>query len=110
MKKCIWFILLMLGFFVTAHAQTDVAVYGHGNSTCADFVKFKAASNQQIMFNYQAWVNGYVSSHNLLHPHKGDVAKGKTPGELQEWLAHYCAMYPNRFFQRAVEDMTNDLE
>lgn len=87
-----------------------IAVYGHGNSQCADYLDFQARGQDAVVRNYQVWVNGFVSAYNTLLSTTGNVAKDKRSDDLMGWLQTYCRSNPDALFQRATIELLRSLE
>jgi hypothetical protein len=112
--------LIVLGILVMTPAaawaaapekdKDAIAIYGHGNSTCADYTQFQFDRNEPVLTDYQVWVNGFVSAYNTLISESGDVARGRTSKDFTLWLEDYCRIHPDSFFQRAVIEMLRSME
>ncbi len=87
-----------------------IAIYGHGNSKCAEYNDFHAKGEDAILRNYQIWLNGFVSAYNTLISPTGNVAKGKQPEDLMRWMENYCRQNPDSYFQRATIELLRSME
>lgn len=87
-----------------------IAVYGHGNSKCSEYLDYQMKGQENITKNYQVWVNGFLSAYNTLVSQNGNVARGKKSEELMNWIESYCRNNPSSFYQRATIEMLRALE
>lgn len=87
-----------------------IAIYGHGNSKCSDFIDYSMRGPDVIVKNYQVWVNGFLSAYNTLISASGNVTKGKKSEELMGWVQNYCRQNPTSYFQRATIELLRALE
>ncbi len=87
-----------------------IAIYGHGNSKCYEYLDFQARGQETISRNYQVWVNGFISAYNTLLSPTGNVAQGKRSEELMAWLQNYCRRNPEALFQRSTIELLRSLE
>jgi hypothetical protein len=87
-----------------------IAIYGHGNSKCYEYLDFQARGQEAISRNYQVWVNGFISAYNTLLSPTGNVAQGKRSEELMAWLQNYCRRNPEALFQRSTIELLRSLE
>ncbi len=90
--------------------KETIAVYGHGNSKCSDYMGYKTRNQETIVKNYQVWVNGFVSAYNTLMSPTGNVAKGKKSDDFVKWIENYCTQNPSAFFQRATIELLRAME
>lgn len=91
-------------------AKDMIAVYGHGNSKCSDYLEYKSKNQETVVKNYQVWMNGFMSAYNTLMAPNGNVAKGKRSDELMKWMDNYCRMNPTSYYQRATIELLRALE
>ena len=87
-----------------------IAIYGHGNSKCTEFITFVDAGQEAISKNYQIWLNGFISAYNTMTSQTGNVAGDKKIDELMRWMDAYCRENPENFFQRATIELLKALE
>lgn len=87
-----------------------IAIYGHGNSKCSEYVDYAESGQEQISKNYQIWLNGFISAYNTMVSNTGNVTNGKKSEELMRWIDAYCRDNPENFFQRATIELLRALE
>ncbi|TAH33785.1 MAG: hypothetical protein EYC62_06180 [Alphaproteobacteria bacterium] len=112
--------LLTLSPFTISFAQTAgavqpvgkdmIAIYGHGNSKCSEYLDFAARGQETVSKNYQVWVNGFISAYNTLVSSTGNVARGKRSEDIMGWMTRYCQQNPNAYFQRATIELLRSME
>lgn len=102
--------LMMSAMPVQAQGREQVAIYGHGNSKCSDYNKFKFENNGNIVKNYQVWVNGFLSAYNTFSAQNGDVGRGLRSDDLMLWLEDFCRLNPETYFQRAMIELLRAME
>jgi len=93
-----------------SEGKNSVAIYGHGNSKCSDYNKYRFDENEQILKNYQVWMNGMLYAYNTFVSKDGDVANGVRSDELMSWVRDFCELNPDTFFQRAAIELLRALE
>ncbi len=116
-------ILLTVSPFTVSFAQTTgggqpmggmgkdmIAIYGHGNSKCSEYLDFAARGQETVSKNYQVWMNGFISAYNTLISTNGNVARGKKSEEIMVWMTRYCQQNPSAFFQRATIELLRSME
>lgn len=87
-----------------------IAIYGHGNSRCSDFMDYSMRGQDIVIKNYQVWLNGFISAYNTLVSPTGNVAKSKKSEELVAWVQNYCRQNPTSYFQRATIELLRAME
>ena len=93
-----------------SYAKESVAVYGHGNSKCAEYNQYKFQNDGKIVRNYQVWLNGVVSTYNTFVSPTGDVSKGLKPEQMMAWVEDFCRLNPEAYFQRATIELLKAME
>ncbi|MGD9649828.1 MAG: hypothetical protein AB7G80_04405 [Dongiaceae bacterium] len=87
-----------------------IAIYGHGNARCSDFLEAMDKNQTAIVKNYQVWLNGFLSAYNTLVSANGNVANGKKMDDMMGWVGKQCRSYPSSYFQRATIELLRALE
>ena len=84
-----------------------------GYESCSDFVAANDECNDGVCMRFavfRVWLQGYLTSYNLMEPDTYDIAGGKgrdtADKTLEIWLAKYCAQNSSKSFAEAAEALT----
>jgi len=88
-------------------------IYPAGYESCSDFVAANNECNEGVCMRFaifRAWLQGYLTSYNLMEPDTYDIAGGKgrdtTDKSLEIWLDKYSVQNSPKSFAEAVEALT----
>jgi hypothetical protein len=112
------FAVFLIAFFTSAAAWAQaapapkqaIAIYGHGNALCRDYLAAQNPENLPLARNYQIWLHGFISAYNTLLSPTGDVTKGRKADAFVPVLENYCQKNPQALFQRATIELLRGLE
>jgi hypothetical protein len=87
-----------------------------GYETCSEFVEVSDECKEGYCTRFavfRSWLQGYLTSYNLMAPDTYDIAAGKgrdaTDKSLENWVANYCKQNPSKPFAEAVRELTIEL-
>jgi hypothetical protein len=87
-----------------------------GYDSCSEFIAASDECHQGYCVRFaifRAWLQGYMTSYNIMTPDTFDIAGGKareaSDKSLEGWLENYCKQNPSKGFTEAVEELTIDL-
>ena len=106
-------VLLGLALAAPVHAADEsgqFAVKGAGATACGSYVQALEQKDQNTLYAYGGWIEGYVSASNQFLDDTYDIAPWETSQTLALLLANHCRNNPGVPFLTAVRQMVEALK
>jgi hypothetical protein len=86
-------------------------VYGAGTISCAEWLNYRSTGGDPNSYQVQAWVDGFLSAHNLADDEQGDFLLSAPKAVASyAWIDNYCGPKPLDQVIQAVIALKKELQ
>jgi hypothetical protein len=91
-----------------AHAEGRI-VFGAGNITCGEWLKFRQSDDKPSMFQAQAYVDGFLSGYNMATAEPDFLLPEPKAVAFYAWIDNYCSAKPLDVLVQAIFSLRKEL-